>query len=139
MEDWQDKVWGRTRIIVKSDMFQRHQLEVNARSFCSVHWHEHRSNKFIVVSGVIRIVEFYAWTHVVHVLTADMEYDVPSLVPHQFQVAESGKMFEDYWPDRDNTVVDNRDIVRLYTGNILDDGETFDQLLERMPLEHKGL
>ena len=135
---WQDKVWGKTKLLVESDRFQRHELIINKGGYCSVHYHRLRANRFIMKSGVVRIVEFIAWTTRQTMLTPDMVYEVPSLVPHMFQVLEDGEMFEEYWNDRDNKPVDGADIVRLCEGGAQNHEETWDQTMARVYREQAG-
>lgn len=125
-----DKVWGRTRCLVSSEFYSAHLLDTNAGCYCSAHFHRERANRFICVSGRIAVVEWMPSGTVRTVLSADMTYDVPSLVLHQFQVLESGLVVEEYWPDRGGTVRDD-DIVRLSTGGTLEKDETWQAVTER--------
>ncbi len=113
--EWQDKAWGRTRKEVESSLFSRHRLEVIKGGFCSVHYHEERANRFIVRTGSIIVVEFFAWRWRRTILGPDNLYDVASLVPHMFQVVKDGVVLEDYWADRGGEVRDS-DISRLIEG-----------------------
>lgn len=115
MNDWQTKVWGRTRLNFGGDYFQRHELVIESGGYCSVHYHKQRANRFTIVSGSIAIVQFWAWKTERIVLTQDQTFDIPSLVVHQFQVLQDGKILEDYWPDRGGKVRLS-DIVRLSQG-----------------------
>ena len=121
--------------MINSDKFQRHQLEVTAGTCCSVHMHHHRANRFVVMSGSIAVVEFHAWEHTTHILTADMTLDIPSLVVHQFVVLEDGAVIEEYWADRGGTV-DNADIVRFNVGRQLTEEDTIDDLIKEEYREH---
>ena len=114
---WQTKVWGRTRCTVESPVFLRHELEVEKGGYCSVHYHNSRANRFHVLSGQVAVVQFFGWTTKRTILGADARTlentcYVSSRVPHMFQVIESGKVIEDYWPDRGGNA-SNDDIVRL--------------------------
>lgn len=120
MAEWQEKVWGRTRTTHRSPLYSRHELEVEEGGYSSVHWHAQRANRFLVVSGAIRVVELYGWQERVFELTAGNTHDVPSLVPHQFQVIESGRVIEEYWPDRGGEVLEE-DIIRLTRGGMNQD------------------
>jgi hypothetical protein len=121
MTEWTNKVWGRTRCTVESDFYSLHELEVKAGGFCSVHYHEQRANRFLVRSGRITVVSFYAWMTRSVTLTEDEVYDVPSMVPHMFLVRDYGIVLEEYFADRGGRV-HNSDIVRLIQGGHIDDG-----------------
>lgn len=120
--DFIDKIWGKTREVSSSPIYSEHELFVNAGAYCSLHYHLHRSNTFIVHSGVIEIIEFWGPSIKRISLTAGSRYSVPSLVPHLFAVVESGRMNEEYHPDRGG-VVDNSDIIRIVDGGLYDDIE----------------
>lgn len=117
MSGWEEKAWGRTRTVIHTDLYSRHELEVVAGGYCSVHWHEHRANRFLVLEGAVLVIELYGWHERPTLLTADNVLEVSSLVPHQFQVIESGRIIEEYWPDRGGRV-DLGDIVRLTRGGL---------------------
>lgn len=117
---WEDKVWGRTKQGILTPRWSYHFLEVVAGGYCSFHYHLERANRFFVESGVIRIVWCFGWKVESQILSADNTLTIESLVPHQFQVLESGKMTEEYWPDRGGFVHDG-DITRLTKGNKIDD------------------
>jgi mannose-6-phosphate isomerase-like protein (cupin superfamily) len=135
-ETWVTKCWGSTRCIYESSQFSGHELQVKAGGYCSVHYHEQRANRFIVDSGVIAVVEFYAWWAKRRILTSGKTHDVPSLVPHQFQVLQDGKIREEYWADRGGTVTQD-DIVRLIDGDVIGNIEDFPELAEYL-IQTKG-
>lgn len=119
--DWETKAWGRTRRLIGSELFERHELEVNRGGFCSVHWHAERANRFIVLTGEIHVFAFYGWHVERHELGPDNILDIPSLVPHIFQVISDGRVLEDYWPDRGGRVRSD-DIHRLVSGGRIEEG-----------------
>lgn len=112
---WEDKIWGKTREIVDSPFYSKHQLDVVAGGFCSLHYHQHRANRFLVESARIVVVLFFGPKMEKYDLGPDNMLDVPSFVPHLFMVYSSGIVFEEYYPDRGG-VVRNNDIVRLHEG-----------------------
>lgn len=122
MSEWQTKVWGKTRCLVDTPFYSKHELELEAGGFCSCHMHNQRMNKFIVKSGVVRIVWVFAWKIHSIDMTEGMYLEIASLVPHQFQILASGKMTEEYAPDR-NGIVKISDIIRLTKGNKIEDLE----------------
>lgn len=113
--EWESKIWGKTRCEEQSKHYARHRLMLQSGTWCSYHWHRNRANRFIVINGVVRIVESYGWRVRSSILGRGCEAEVPSLVAHQFQVIEAGEMIEEYWPDRGGEV-DANDIERLTEG-----------------------
>jgi len=112
------KCWGSTELIVDSDLFQRHMLNVKRGGYCSIHYHEQRANRFFVVSGMIQVIALLGPNMSSVILTDSMQYDVPSMVPHMFGVYRDGIVIEDYWPDRGGRVA-SEDIVRLTEGDVI--------------------
>jgi hypothetical protein len=88
--DWQEKVWGRTRELVDSPFYSKHALEVIVGTYCSLHYHRQRANRFIIFTGLIEIIEMYGPAVKKTKLGPDTAYDVPSLVPHMFVVHKNG-------------------------------------------------
>jgi hypothetical protein len=120
MGDWQRKVWGRTRCVVTSAFYSRHELEIRAGGYCSLHYHRHRCNRFNIEFGHTEIIEFIGpYVKRTHLRSGD-QYDVPSLVPHLFVAWEGTSLTEEYYSDRGGVVRDD-DIVRLVQGSLSDD------------------
>ena len=113
--DWQEKIWGKTRCHVNSPFYSEHELMLKEGGYCSFHYHLHRANRFIVHSGKVKIVRAFGWDIKTIILEAGDEYDVSSLIPHQFQVIETSRMTEMYFPDRKKEI-SNDDIIRLSMG-----------------------
>lgn len=116
---WTEKVWGRTRELIDSPFYSKHELEVEAGGYCSLHFHKHRANRFTVVLGLIEIVEMLGPYITRTTLGPENTYDVPSLVPHMFIVHKTGVVFEEYFADR-NGEVRRDDIMRLVEGGTQD-------------------
>lgn len=126
----QIKVWGETREIAHTQFYSRHELILRPNTYCSLHYHQHRANKFTIISGVVTIIEMYGPMVRKFVLDANSDnlfYDVPSLVPHMFVVNESGYMVEEYYPDRGGEV-DRDDIVRIVEGGMMNSDD-----LDKLP------
>ena len=120
MNAWETKAWGRTRCTIDNLHFSRHELELYAHGFCSAHYHGHRSNRFVVFSGKVRVVTAYGWT-LHHIdLVEGMSYSVRAHAVHQFQVLRPGVMIEEYYPDGHGAVVVQSDIHRLSVGGMLE-------------------
>lgn len=120
LEPCERKVWGTTRCDCFCEYYSHHTLRVKAGGVCSVHYHEHRLNRFKVTSGRVVIVELFGWKHKRTVLGPGDVYSVPSLVPHQFQALCDGQMIEEYMPDRGGRVALD-DIIRLSEGFLVKD------------------
>ncbi len=117
--DWQEKIWGYTREVVNSPYFSRHELKLVAGGYCSLHYHETRSNNFHVTSGKVEIIQMYGPVVKRNFLTAGESQCIPSLVPHMFVVYEDGTMIEEYYSDRGMVIVLD-DIIRIVAGGKLD-------------------
>lgn len=128
-DGWVDKVWGKTREITSDKVYSLHELDVIAGSYCSMHYHKFRSNKFIVNSGVINVVEFYGPHIKTTTLKSGDSLSVPALVVHLFAVIESGSIYEEYFSEHGD--VDPNDIIRIVSGGLCDD---FDLLPNKLLL-----
>lgn len=140
-DGWIEKCWGKTREIVDSPLYSKHELQIDAGGYCSLHFHMERANRFIVQSGLIEIIEMFGPQVRRTILGPDNTYDVASLVPHMFAVRKTGKMIEEYFADRGGTVRRN-DIIRIVEGGVLDDINLinklpFSILRDLWPLETK--
>lgn len=120
MSEWTDKCWGKTREVVDSPFYSKHELQLLAGGYCSIHYHLARANRFIIQTGTVEIVEFFGPKFNRLLLGPDNTYDVASLVPHMFIVHKDGTMLEEYFPDRGG-IVDRTDIVRLIEGGKVDE------------------
>jgi len=119
MIQWTNKVWGKTRELIDTPFYSKHELQLIAKTYCSLHYHQHRANKFLVVSGQVEIIEMYG-PHVVRTLLGpDNTHDVPSLVTHMFVVHKAGSMIEEYYGDRGGQVLCD-DIIRIVEGGKMD-------------------
>jgi mannose-6-phosphate isomerase-like protein (cupin superfamily) len=119
MKSWAIKAWGRTRELVTSPYYSKHELRVVQGGYCSLHYHKERANRFIILSGLVEVVTMFGPFCERKLVGPDNSYDVPSLVPHMFIVRRTGVMIEEYYPDRGGKVRDS-DIVRLVEGGRLD-------------------
>jgi hypothetical protein len=118
IQDSQPKIWGYTKELIGTPYYSRHKLEVVSGSYCSLHYHLYRANKFIVESGKIAVIEMYGPKINKTILGPDNSYIVPSLVVHMFAVIESGVVYEEYYGDRGGLVA-NEDIVRIIEGGTM--------------------
>ena len=127
MSDWVDKCWGKTREIVDSPFYSKHELKIEAGGYCSLHFHIERANRFIIQSGLVEIIEMFGPQVRKTLLGPDNTYDVASLVPHMFAVRKSGTMIEEYFADRGGTVRRN-DITRIVEGGTFKNSNLIDAL-----------
>ncbi len=142
---WQDKCWGQVRHVFESDDVAISILKVNKGFRCSRHYHRHRKNQFIVISGKIEVLEWAtfdqstfphptgrleldAWSLNPHTVPAGVpwamnSHTVPAGVPHMFRVLEDGIVVEVYSRDSSNGgngPVSINDIVRFDEGGVDD-------------------
>ena len=110
-----NKIWGNTDVVFTCHRYSKHLLNIEKGGYCSLHYHTHRSNEFIVKTGNLEIIEFYGPEMKHHILTDGNKLVVPSLVPHLFYAHEETVACEEYFPDRGG-IVDDSDIVRLTLG-----------------------
>jgi|GEM_PF-282484 len=120
MGEWVQKCWGKTKELVNSPFYSKYELQIVANSFCSMHFHKERANRFIVVSGLVEVIEMFGPTVKKTLLGPDNTYDVASLVPHMFVVYKDGVMIEEYFADRGGEVRRN-DITRIVEGGKTED------------------
>jgi len=113
--EWNQKIWGRTRELIYTPFYAKHELEVVAGGYCSLHYHENRANRFHVGTAQIQVITMYGPIVERITLGPDNVFDVPSLVPHLFCVLRAGSVVEEYFPDRAGQVLRD-DIVRIFEG-----------------------
>lgn len=105
--EWEEKVWGRVLHCFYGSTASVSYLETKAGFQCSKHYHLHRNNTFIVISGKI-LIEVWPYhilgmsssvsdtSSVSGILSEGDIYKVPSKVVHRFSVLESGQVIEVY-------------------------------------------
>lgn len=129
---FEKKVWGEVQHVFNSPDVAVSVLKVNAGFRCSRHWHVHRCNQFILVSGKIEVWSWASegdltdwndppmkpnppmWVDMMSIGGGRRNVIVPAGAPHMFVVRESGLMVEIYTPD--GGPVDIDDIVRFDEG-----------------------
>lgn len=127
----QAKVWGQTETLFESDHYSKHLLDLVPGTYCSLHYHEERANRFHVISGHVRVLRLFGWHEKWKGLDQDMTLVVPSLVVHLFMVVSTARMVEEYWPDRGGVVRDD-DIVRLCPGGKVSEVTNFRRLINSL-------
>lgn len=115
---WEQKVWGRTRVIALNSQRAVHELVLeNPGSFCSIHHHEKRHNFFLVLSGEVRVVVRKGKTELPFLLSQGQSLFVAAGEVHQFRVVGHAHLLEVYLPLAGFTV-DEEDIIRQHSGNL---------------------
>lgn len=123
---WEQKVWGDVIHVFGSSVVAVSVLRVKAGFRCSRHYHEHRTNRFCIVSGRIEVWQWRDRDHAVGLpddpevvveLSGDgtfKSFAVPAGIPHMFRVIEDGMVVEVYTQDGGMVSID--DIVRFDEG-----------------------
>ncbi len=125
------KCWGERRRILLDSKNEVDLLYLKKDTFCSTHTHKYKNNKFIVISGVVRIETEYNKAQ----LGANDDWTVLAPDKHRFVVLENSVMIEMAWVF--DGEIDPEDINReSLGGKIIDNVEyTIDQLKEKGLLE----
>ena len=120
----ENKVWGvANHLCVDGAMTSIPSVKEGFR--CSNHKHEHRFNKFHIVSGHVRVLISNVQEVEDGRLLCLTSYDLKpgaclTVEPgywHRFEVIESGVVVETYWTT-DGSPVDPYDIIRLDQGGL---------------------
>lgn len=94
------KIWGTTRVIISTPLFEMHQLFVNPESWCSWHHHNRKSNAFLVTHGLL-LVEVKKPGYRMPDVTMLLQGDVIEVRPgeeHRFSTGcEGATLFEFYY------------------------------------------
>ena len=118
---WMPKCWGEVQHVFNSPDVGVSVLKVVKGFRCSRHYHQHRANKFLVVSGSITVHTWLEDDHPLksnpwsmHILRTGDILSVQARLPHMFVVRESGLVIEVYTPG--DGPVDVDDIARFDEG-----------------------
>lgn len=108
------KVWGNTSKIFEHNNVSIHFLNAKCGHKCSKHIHEHKYNKFFVISGCIEISVWKNGYELVDetILEAGMSTTVSPGEYHKFTVHADSKVLEIYW-----TELADDDIIREGIGS----------------------
>lgn len=113
----QGKVWGHTSPLYNQNNVELHLVHINKGGFCSRHMHKFKFNRFVVISGKLKVTIWkdYGLTTLedVSILNASQECTVPPGYFHKFEALEDTLALELYWVE---LTVD--DIVRADHGGI---------------------
>lgn len=125
------KIWGERRRIFLSDKTEIDLLFIKKNCFCSTHNHANKVNKFVVISGKVRIETEFDKT----VLGKNESWIVEPPLIHRFFAEEDSTLIELAYVNKGK--IDPSDINRLSLGGKLINGKeyTLDQLKEKGLLE----
>ena len=98
----QGKVWGTTKVLLKTPLIELHEILVDSNSFCSLHKHEFKWNGFYVLEGQIYI-EVHKNSYDLVDITELNKGDFTTIKPgefHKFYTKDStAKVIEVYYPE----------------------------------------
>jgi mannose-6-phosphate isomerase-like protein (cupin superfamily) len=90
MSDNIHKIWGERRRILLTDKAEIDLLYLKKDSFCSTHKHKHKINKFVLISGKVRIETEFGQ----QILKKDDSFTVKPPLIHRFFALEDSIMIE---------------------------------------------
>ncbi len=103
------KIWGNTRIVFQSPVFEVHRIEIVKGGFCSKHCHLSKFNAFYIEHGELEITVWKNEYDLVDItkLKALERMTVSPGEYHQFKALDDCIAYELYWAE-----LDHSDIVR---------------------------
>jgi len=123
------KIWGLRRRILLTNTSEIDLLYIKKMCFCSKHYHFDKINKFIVVSGKIKIESEYGEV----VLKPNESFEVHPPLKHRFSALEDSIMIECAYVEKGN--INANDIKREIQGGRIIEGK----YLSIPELKEKGL
>lgn len=120
------KVWGLRQRLLTTKQCEIDLLQLEEDSACSIHSHEHKINRFVLIEGSITIKSDLGATE----LQLNTPFDVEPNCMHQFIINEDSVMVElAFVKDGE---IDANDIERIKQGGKFCDGMflTLDELKE---------
>lgn len=111
----QSKFWGTTQCIYSGPYSEDHFLIINSGGYCSKHCHEHKWNRFFLISGRLKVIIYREdGKEDSTILEPGHFTDVPPGAYHKFEALEECYCLEVYWVDN----IDIHDIERVSTGGL---------------------
>jgi mannose-6-phosphate isomerase-like protein (cupin superfamily) len=96
----QGKIWGATTEFMRTPTMSAHHLTINKDRQCSEHRHQHKSNLFYVINGLLEVTiyrEHGAYVlNDITVLKAGQTTCVPPGLFHKFKAVEETEAIEIY-------------------------------------------
>lgn len=111
------KIWGERRRILLTDKTEIDLLYLKKNSFCSTHTHKYKINKFVVISGKVKIETEFG----TKILNKNESHTVNPSICHRFFVIEDSIMVELAYV-REGKINPN-DIDRVNQGGRIVDGK----------------
>ena len=126
------KIWGIRRRILLTDNSEIDLLYLKKGSFCSLHRHKQKINKFVVICGQVKIESEFGH----QVLKKNDSFTVKPPQLHRFVILEHSVMVELAYTSK-NIKIDPKDIMRILQGGKIINGVDFteDELREKGMLE----
>jgi quercetin dioxygenase-like cupin family protein len=116
----QGKVWGETRLLFNKNNVEVHFVDIKKGGYCSKHLHRYKYNRFIVMSGKLKVTIWKDYgTEVLEDVTIVQTTGECTVAPgdyHRFEALEHTQAFEIYW-----TELSENDIVREDHGGLSED------------------
>jgi len=118
------KVWGTRKRILLTDTTEIDLLTLKKDCFCSSHNHDKKINKFVVLSGKIRIESEFGKV----ILEKGQEFEVRPPLVHRFYALEDSSMIELAYVESGK--IDPNDINRISQGGRIVEGKemTLDEM-----------
>lgn len=134
-ENTTKKVWGIKNRLLETKQAEVDLLHLDANTACSIHYHDEKINRFVLLSGDVRVKTDLGEVK----LEIERPFDVEPPLMHQFIVKKDSLLLELAYV-RDGYILDS-DIVRKLQGGKFIRGKfyTLDQLKEKNWLEYKRL
>lgn len=111
----QGKIWGFTQEIFNKNNVSINRIFIKKNSFCSKHYHEHKTNIFFVESGSILVEEWKQEYNLIDktILNQNESCIIDPKVFHKFTGLEDSIVYEIYYVE-----LSNKDIIREDTGGL---------------------
>lgn len=120
------KVWGKKTRIYSDDNTEIDVLYLNKDSFCSLHSHNYKSNKFYVICGNVQIKTEYG----TEVLREGNIFTVDAPTIHQFRVLSDAIIIEVAYTKPQNS--DKTDlIIGLFKRGVISEAEKYKYVNEK--------
>lgn len=125
------KIWGERRRILLTDKCEIDLLYTKKNTFCSTHKHKNKINKFVVISGKIRIESEFGKT----TLKKNESFEVEPPLIHRFVNLEDSIMVELAYVKKGK--INPEDIERFSQGGKIIKGKemTFNEMRKKRMLK----
>ena len=108
----QGKIWGKTQLVFAHNSTEVHIIEGKAGFKCSRHSHKYKWNRFVVLSGLLKILVYHDNGPVDETILGPWQTtDVPPGAIHEFVVLEDTIAIEAYWVTLDAQDIDRHNTI----------------------------